>query len=188
MGEGQMKSSLKPHPSTNALDIYISFRLLWLTPSVMMIYFVVGGEDYPLIRFADRRWERERKDELWRTTCFELFLRDPENSEYFEYHMSPSCDSACYRFDDYRDGMQPMMGSIPPMVHPDHQDLSCYTCWCYIAVPPHIRKKALIAGFNAVIETKDGQLSYWALDHPPTQPDFHHRDCFALSLPAPAGE
>jgi hypothetical protein len=26
-----------------------------------------------------------------------------------------------------------------------------------------------------VLETLDGQLSYWALHHPAERPDFHHR-------------
>jgi hypothetical protein len=40
-------------------------------------------------------------------------------------------------------------------------------------------------GLSAVIEEVDGSKSYWALRHPPGQPDFHHRDCFALRLEAP---
>jgi len=40
-------------------------------------------------------------------------------------------------------------------------------------------------GLSAVIEEIDGTKSYWALRHPPGPPDFHHPDCFALTLPAP---
>ena len=38
---------------------------------------------------------------------------------------------------------------------------------------------------SAVIEELDGTKSYWALAHPPGKPDFHHPDCFALTLGAP---
>ena len=38
-------------------------------------------------------------------------------------------------------------------------------------------------GLAAVIEETDGNRSYWALAHPPGDPDFHHSDCFALALP-----
>ena len=41
------------------------------------------------------------------------------------------------------------------------------------------------AGLNAVIEEADGTRSYWALAHPPGDPDFHHPDCFAFDLPPP---
>jgi hypothetical protein len=37
---------------------------------------------------------------------------------------------------------------------------------------------------SAVIETRDGAKSYWALAHPPGKPDFHHADCFIGQLAA----
>ena len=40
-------------------------------------------------------------------------------------------------------------------------------------------------GLCAVIEETGGIMSYWALYHPPGEPDFHHPGCFALTLPAP---
>lgn len=40
-------------------------------------------------------------------------------------------------------------------------------------------------GLCAVIEETDGTKSYWALRHPPGPPDFHHPDCFALTLGPP---
>ncbi len=38
---------------------------------------------------------------------------------------------------------------------------------------------------SAVIEDKQGVLSYWALTHPPGKPDFHHPDAFVLELERP---
>ncbi len=51
------------------------------------------------------------------------------------------------------------------------------------AVPVHA---PLRLGLSAVIEDEDGERSYWALRHPPGQPDFHHAEAFALAL-APVG-
>jgi len=34
----------------------------------------------------------------------------------------------------------------------------------------------------AVIEESDGRLAYWALWHPPGNPDFHHPEGFTLEL------
>jgi hypothetical protein len=39
-------------------------------------------------------------------------------------------------------------------------------------------------GISAILVERDGRKSYWALAHPPGEPDFHHPDCFALELPA----
>ena len=40
-------------------------------------------------------------------------------------------------------------------------------------------------GLSAVIEDTAGSLSYWALHHPRSKPDFHHRGGFILRLTAP---
>lgn len=37
-------------------------------------------------------------------------------------------------------------------------------------------------GIAAIIQTKDGGESYWALAHPTSQADFHTRESFILSL------
>ncbi|HEY0337828.1 MAG TPA: hypothetical protein VGC70_10865, partial [Burkholderiales bacterium] len=41
---------------------------------------------------------------------------------------------------------------------------------------------ALTLAVSAVIEARDGSLSYWALKHPPGKPDFHCSDAFVLGL------
>jgi hypothetical protein len=40
----------------------------------------------------------------------------------------------------------------------------------------------LRAGAAAVVEEKDGRLTYWALTHPSALPDFHHRLGFVLTV------
>jgi len=37
-------------------------------------------------------------------------------------------------------------------------------------------------GLSAVIEDVTGGKSYWALAHPPGDPDFHHSVCFAREV------
>ncbi len=49
-----------------------------------------------------------------------------------------------------------------------------------LEMPPLYRSIRL--GLSAVVEAVDGELSYWALRHPPGEPDHHHVDAFALQL------
>ena len=42
--------------------------------------------------------------------------------------------------------------------------------------------QAVIAGITTVIQTLDGNLSYWALTHPGPEADFHRRDSFQIDL------
>ena len=41
------------------------------------------------------------------------------------------------------------------------------------------------ANFACVLEEAGGALSYWALEHPETKPDFHSPACFAAVLAPP---
>lgn len=42
--------------------------------------------------------------------------------------------------------------------------------------------EALQAAITAILQTKDGRETYWALCHPGPQADFHLRDSFVLEL------
>ncbi|HEX2994482.1 MAG TPA: hypothetical protein VHP14_06650, partial [Anaerolineales bacterium] len=42
-----------------------------------------------------------RKDELWKTTCFEFFLAVKDQPRYWEFNLSPSGDWNIYHMDAY---------------------------------------------------------------------------------------
>ena len=44
------------------------------------------------------------------------------------------------------------------------------------------RDRSWRLGLSAVIEDANGDISYWALAHPPGKPDFHHADGFACEF------
>lgn len=129
--------------------------------------------------------ERERANDLWKTTCFELFVRRPEEQSYAEFNFSPSSRWAAYAFAGYRDLLDNITMQDVPEIYLDAGDE-----WLNVEVtftlPEPWAHAPLEIGLSAVIEEIDGTKSYWALAHPPEgPPDFHHPDCFALTLPAP---
>ncbi len=121
-----------------------------------------------------------RTDGLWQTTCFEMFLGSADGS-YFEYNYSPSRQWAAYEFASYREGMTELEVDGHPQVvflnEGDHLILPAHIAW--------LKAGEFSLGLSAVIEETNGTKSYWALAHPPGQPDFHHPTCFAATLPAP---
>lgn len=125
-----------------------------------------------------------RSDRLWQTTCFELFIRRPDSERYFEYNFSPSTEWALYRFSDYRKGMAEEM-TARPRITCDYSE-SHFALNAEFDLPDGLRTGSLLLGLAAVIEECEGTKSYWALAHPPGNPDFHHKDCFALNLEAPS--
>ena len=130
----------------------------------------------------------ERRDELWRHTCVEAFVRPTRGESYVELNFSPGGDWAAYRFDGYRDGM------VPADVDAPRVRSSVSSAQLAVDVGVDLggigelpREEPWLLSISAVIEGVNGNRSYWALAHPQGRPDFHHRDCFVLELP-PAGK
>lgn len=122
-----------------------------------------------------------RGDELWKATCFELFAQPELAAGYQEYNFSPSRRWAAYDFKSHRRGRSDL-DIAPPKI-----DFWSDITGCALRV--ELDLAATIAfpsryGLSAIIEEADGTKSYWALAHPPGEPDFHHPDCFAIGLPA----
>ena len=121
------------------------------------------------------------KDGLWRHTCFELFARAAHGA-YREFNFSPSTEFAIYDFADYRAAMTPISPSDPPSIQPRQGGLSLHINLPLTLLRP-AGALACQIGIAAVIEERDGTLSYWALRHPQEKPDFHHRDGFLINWP-----
>ena len=109
-----------------------------------------------------------RTDELWRHTCFEVFVALPDSDAYCEMNFSPSGEWAMYGFVGYRRGMAPMAVRRPPRiaVRPMPRGLILEAITYLEELPMPKPDAPLRAGAAAVIEEADGRLTYWALTHP----------------------
>ena len=137
------------------------------------------GVSAPAERFVLPDGEPGRADELWRTTCFEAFLRPSGDEAYREWNFAPSGQWAAYDFSAYRDD-----GAEADVTAPYVRMEDNFTWWALgatIAVDADIEWQL---GLSAVLEEKNGTKSYWALAHPARdKPDFHDPVCFAARLP-----
>lgn len=125
----------------------------------------------------------ERRDDLWRSTCFELFIAAAGEPVYWEVNLSPSGHWNVYRFSSYRQGMEnePSLQALPFEFKPVPGSIELALAW---RLPVDLRsaQACLEVGVCAVIEQRHGQLSYWAATHPGDEADFHRRDGLLLSL------
>jgi hypothetical protein len=178
-----MQLNLLPHPSSPpsgpefkvwaSVDHAASLAAVATTN----IWFGVGA---PASRFVIPEAEEPgRGNELWRTTCFEAFLRPMAQNSYMEWNFAPSGDWAAYGFTGYREGMAEVEVGQPPYIRME-DNLTWWTLGATIAVPADTHWEL---GLSAVLEEKDGTKSYWALAHPREKPDFHDPGCFAARLP-----
>ncbi len=125
-----------------------------------------------------------RRDELWKQTCCEIFIRAGDG--YYELNFAPGGDWAAYHFTGYREGMT-SPDITPPIAEAHrHGDVWLLQASLDLSLLPDLDDSLpWEIGLSAVIETKDGGISYWAVNHPPGKPDFHHPDSFALVVPPP---
>lgn len=142
------------------------------------IWFGVGA---PAQRFViPEPAEPARAEELWRTTCFEAFLRALGEQAYREWNFAPSGQWAAYDFASTRTGMKDADAAAQPYIRSE-DNLTWWGVGASIAVPADANWELSL---SAVLEEKDGTKSYWALAHPnPKNPDFHDPGCFVARLP-----
>jgi hypothetical protein len=127
-----------------------------------------------------------RRDGIWQSTCMELFLSTPSMQRYWEYNFCPSGDWNIYQLSGYRSNLQADASCRQPSITQRTQS-GGYELAVITQLPPAlIHQQELILAITAVVEQRNGQLSYWALQHGGSEADFHRRDGFQLRLQQPA--
>ena len=139
------------------------------------------------IRIPSRR-PPVQTDELWKHTCFEAFIAPATGGdEYRELNFSPSTQWAAYSFTSYRKGIAAIALDSAPRIEVGETG-SRLTVRALIGteglLPESWRAPGmkLRIALSAVIEDDGGKISYWALQHAPDKPDFHHVAGFILEV------
>jgi hypothetical protein len=171
-----MRRGLRRHPDFRCEAAKaVAVEIALLRPGVLALSYSVEGNIAALA--VPPLGEPVRADGLWQHSCFELFLK--AGTPYTEFNFAPSRAWAAYRFDDTRKGRRPAEVEAPKIAVEASETRLVLRAELIL---PGVA--AWQAGLSAVLEEKNGGLSYWALAHPPGKPDFHHPDCFTLDLAA----
>jgi hypothetical protein len=174
--------TLHPHrpcnvPSTTQLEVEI---IVLPNRSLQFTYLLSGELTY--FKIPDKT-APQRADNLWRHTCFEAFIRAHKSQAYLEFNFSPAGQWQAYTFTDYRVGTGLDTATAP--------DITCQLSSTIMALQATLQPNHLPAGthlclgLSAVLESVDGSISYWALQHAPGPADFHHPDTFVLEIDLP---
>ncbi|MEE4289219.1 MAG: hypothetical protein V2J14_07605 [Erythrobacter sp.] len=120
-----------------------------------------------------------RRDNLWKTTCFEIFWQPIGQPGYVEFNLSPSGQWASYDFDSFREGMRdaPVDAISVACSHSETDGTGELVLKASIAA--ELPAPAQVA-LNAIVEHEDGGLQFWALAFPPGKPEFHSEACRQL--------
>ena len=185
----QQSFSLIPFPASNLPEITLTGTISRQNDFLAVSY-ILAGELNPIV-LPTISARPSRRDELWKATCFEFFLAIKDQPQYWEFNLSPSGDWNVYRMDAYRRvgfRQEPSIQRLPfevkrACVEPGRNEPEAFVLNASIDLNPLFRPEhRLDVGITAVIQTKDGGESYWALAHPAPQADFHLRESFTLAL------
>lgn len=168
-------------PTTEALNI--TGTLAIVEGEIVLDYLVEG--DLTNLHLPRSGTSAERRDLLWQTTCLELFVALVGRDDYWEFNLSPAGHWNVYHLERYREGLtpEPAYRQLPMDVALSTQALSL-RLRCPLPPPALVPTgPGLDVGITAVIDNRISGISYWALQHPATEPDFHHRGGFCIKLP-----
>jgi hypothetical protein len=179
-----MRLALKRHPdSRSTAETGVEVEVARRGGRLELTYFVTGAVQR--LRLPGPA-ASERADELWKHTCLEAFVRAGQGDGYCEFNFSPSTRWAAYRFSGYRDGMADIGEVDAPLIEA-HAGEGAYELHVALDLSrlPEVAPDAVWKlGLTAIVEDVDGGKSWWALEHAPDKPDFHHPVSFAFELPA----
>ncbi len=172
--------SLKPFSDDGCSSINISGTVSIQTGRLSIQYELTA--DMAEIILPVRAERPARRDKLWEETCFELFAAPRGSERYWEFNLSPSGHWNVYRFGSYRQGMQEeeRFRELPIRMECLNNILRLsLEVGTEIFMP---KPCSLDIGITAVVRTGTGNNAYWALSHTGTEPDFHKRDSFIITL------
>lgn len=161
---------------TQSLEMSVSFDV---APEQVEFRFKLTGDPVDIRKIA---WPKAigspgRRDGLWQTTVFELFLSEPGDASYLEFNFSPSGEWNAYRFSSERSGMQEIAAIRKNPVHKMRRTAAD------VVVEGSIDRAAL--GWSGDIELSATSIldfgthkEYWAITHKGDKPDFHLRSSF----------
>jgi len=172
---------LIPHPDTPCAAITaISVEVSQPTADQLALRYTVTGDIGAL--FVPPRKAPARINDLWKTTCFEVFIRPENGTAYHEFNFSPDTRWAAFALEGHRTGSRDhVVHRAPEIVMTQTPTTLIADCRVHL---PERYTTACALGLTMVVEAADGAISYWALAHGAGAPDFHDANCFTARLPA----
>ena len=171
--------SLHPFPGQDSGGMSIQGTIA-RTGQAITLSFLLQGNLADLV--LPTTTERTRCDNLWQSTCLEMFWAEENAKNYWELNLAPNGAWNVYAFTDYRTGMRQEERIAAPLVK-INRTAESFSLAAELEIGKlHADNAPLRVGVSAVLQHRDTRLSYWALAHPEDKPDFHAPQGFILCL------
>lgn len=171
--------NLHPFPAQDSGGVTIQ-GTIERTEQALMLSFLLHGNLGDLV--LPPAAKRNRCDNLWQSTCFEMFWAEKKKKNYWELNLAPNGGWNVYAFTDYRTGMRQEDRIAEPHIKTEHTAESFFLTAELGIGNLHAGLSPILLGVSAVLKHRDSRLSYWALAHPEEKPDFHAPQAFILRM------
>lgn len=172
--------ALIPYPAENIPSIEITGKF-GREGNILSFHYSIQGKLENIL--LPEPSNSSRQDDLWKATCFEFFIAIKDQPQYWEFNMSPSSKWNVYAMDAYRQvnmREEVVFTQLPFEFKKNDNEI---TLDISVDLDPIIQPETnLHIGVTTIIQTDDGNETYWALAHPGPHADFHLRDSFILEL------
>lgn len=150
----------------------LSSELTLTNESVFISYKLHG--DLSQLDLGDGHPHRARIIKLWEKSCFELFMKDT-NGSYIEFNFSPVFEWNAFYFvkkgDELKEYLK--MDTVKIDVLLSDEVFHLIVEIDKNKFPNAFFDSALEVGMTSVLKEKNGSLSYWAIKHCDSKPNFH---------------
>jgi hypothetical protein len=166
-----MENRLKPYNDIDNISIEASFIL---AKQKIKISFTVQGmlEAYVF----PKAQKIQRVDELWKATCFELFLANDEEV-YYELNFSSSLGWNFYVLESYREEPKELEFLFVPTIKIEENDNEFRIVFELKSVNLNLEQFKYY-NLATILLSKENERTFWAIKHLKTQPDFHDKKSF----------
>lgn len=155
------------------------------TEKVLNFEYEVLG-DIERLQIATPSSQAERRDLLWKHTCFEVFFSEAGANKYWEVNISSEGHWNWYSFDHYRMGMRPEVLAGQPSARFEQKRERMTVQFKLNLSPLYMARKIQSPNLDLapaiVLENVAFEHSFWAISHGLEKPDFHRRNGFELKM------
>ncbi len=164
------KYQLKNHNLDNEkIKVYATIELK--RENLKVEYEIVGDvSDYHFPKES----QQKRANELWKDTCFELFIANASSKEYYEINISPSTEWNAYHFKSYKEEMKESDALFPPFIQTQHLLNRCIFSF-QMSFQESILEKELELNLALILLDNQGIRHFYAINRRKEFPDFHDR-------------
>lgn len=121
------------------------------------------------------------QENLWQTTCFEIFFGNTNSPDYYELNFNSQGDWNLFYFTDYRQRKNESFDSVDLKIELEKLN-SGYQLRFQFEIKQLAKLKLPCKVNLAAVVKTNSEISYWSQKHSSQKPDFHDAENFSLFL------